>query len=241
MKLIRNLILAITASLWVFTLSASTLVTWDFEGASNSAILKSYTATEGITASDVGTHNLNNVLRNNTNYASTAVTISPATAITTGYSFSNTLNNGAYLSFSLTVAEGYSLSIDSVSLQAASGSSNTSDSSVRAFYVLSSLSGFSNESEKILLQGSNADGLPTRASGALKDFSTPLSSSVYQSIAGGTTVEFRLYIQAAGNTQNLEFDNFILTGSLTAIPEPASATLLLGLIASAGFLFVRRR
>ncbi|EIP97401.1 hypothetical protein OpiT1DRAFT_01838 [Opitutaceae bacterium TAV1] len=63
MNITRKLLPAFAVVLSVATLPAATLVTWDFEGSTNSAILESCTAIEGITASAVGTHNLNNVRR----------------------------------------------------------------------------------------------------------------------------------------------------------------------------------
>lgn len=218
--------------------SAASVATWDFEGSTLDNALQSRTASAGVTASVVGHNNLNNVLRNNVNYPTLALTVSPAVA-QSSYGFSTAIANASYLTVSITVAEGSVLTIDGISLQAASGTSNNPDTSVRAFYVLSSLTGFAAEPANILLQDSVADGMGSRATG-LSDHSVTLTSPAFQNIAGGTSVEFRIYIQTAGTTQNIEFDNISISGSLSSIPEPGSAALLAGIIAC-GFVCTRRR
>ncbi|MDR1280481.1 MAG: cell wall anchor protein [Opitutaceae bacterium] len=248
LKRIRNLALAITATLPALPLTlpataTATLVTWDFQGSDAAAMLKSHTAVSGITALDIGLNNINQSNRINNIYTTTALAVTPTSA-QNAYDFSTAFGNASYLSFSITIADGYTLTLDTFSLQVASGAGSSPDTSVRAFYVLSSLTGFGNDENRILVKGANTDGLPVRpVDKSLKDVSVTLSDPAFKGIDSGNTIEFRIYIQCDGNTRALDFDNVTLTGSLTAIPEPASATLLPGLLACAciGFLIIRRR
>lgn len=243
---LRILALVIAAGFAVITLPAVTLVTYDFEDTGN-LLSPSSGISEGLAT---GSLILNNVSSSGSRSYGTnrAFYITPNAAITDNYSVSSTLTNGTYISLQLTVAEGYVLSLDSLGLQAASGSATGTH---RAFYVFSDLTGFSTGestySHVLLYDRRNVTGfsgaLPVYP--ALGDYSANLNGiSAFQSIvgaAGGTKVEFRIYIQSDGTGRSVDFGSISLNGTLTPIPEPASNALLIALGVLAICLWVRRR
>ncbi|MDR1280425.1 MAG: hypothetical protein LBK99_06350 [Opitutaceae bacterium] len=149
-----------------------------------------------------------------------------------GTTAAEALGKETYFTFSITVQEGYTLHLSSFSLDIRP-SSTTGD---RAFYVFSDKTGYT--ADKVLLtKSTNGGGLV----GSLTNFGTPLGSSVgLQSITGGETVTFRVYLQTGGTTQSFTVDNVKLTGTLSAIPEPSTWALIAGLALLVVSAIVRR-
>ncbi|WP_182865559.1 hypothetical protein [Stieleria mannarensis] len=85
----------------------------------------------------------------------------------------------------------------------------------------------------------------TEAESTGEDFSTgrwntgPIDLSGVQAVAGVNTIALRLYgSEGATSDQDFGIDNLVLSGQVTAIPEPATTTVLLVSIAAASY---RRR
>ncbi|MDR1280475.1 MAG: hypothetical protein LBK99_06600 [Opitutaceae bacterium] len=214
----------------ILSLSGETLFTYDMAGSDIDSQLKSPASINGIVVSNITT---NNLTAGTVTAGTKALTTAPAKSQST-YNFTTAYEQASWISFTVTAATGYSLSLDSFSVRAASGSANdpgTPDTTVRAFYMLSSVTGFDSESSSVLLTDGNNATLPLRKDG-LKLYSVTLSDARFQNIT--ETVEFRIYIQCSGTTQTIVFDDISLAGTLTAIPEASTITLITGV---AGLLF----
>ncbi|AHF91747.1 anchor protein [Opitutaceae bacterium TAV5] len=249
MNTARLLTLALAAGLAAATLPAVTLVTYDFEDTGDLLKPDAASIATGVSAGAITLNNLGTGTGSGyyTYGSNRAITLLPGTA-QTSYSVSTVLSNATYLSIKLTVEEGYRLSIDTLSLQAAAGGSAGTH---RAFYVFSDLTQFtapvgSAYANVLLFDRRNQSGfpgtLPIRSEG-LKDYSVTLTDSAFKNIAGGTEVEFRIYIQTDSIDRSVDFGNITLTGTLTPIPEPATNALLLalGALAVAGLCRIRSR
>ncbi|AHF89909.1 anchor protein [Opitutaceae bacterium TAV5] len=235
------------------TTPAAVVASYDFEGANLAAALTSHTAATGIDASDV-------VLNNNSSNSSILTLTSPLTsqalvacpgARLTAFSFSSALTNASYVSFKIKVKEGYTLSLDSFAFEAASGATSGTGG-VRAFYLLSSVTGFEDDTSNILKQdwaGDN-DGVTGTlkakgSAGPLGAYSVTLTdpdfNNAFQNFTSGEEVEFRLYFQTNGTNISVVFDNVVFNGTITAVPEPAAISLFAALGAAALGLVVRHR
>lgn len=143
----------------------------------------------------------------------------------------NAINNQDYISFTITVATGFSLSLSSIDYLAGKSSSTTTLSAV----LTSDRTGFT--------AGDALDTYTfTNSSPALRSVTLSGITSL-QNITG--TVAFRLYgVSSATDTfrirNNLGAD-LKINGSVTAVPEPATTTALVGGIALVGALWLRRR
>lgn len=143
------------------------------------------------------------------------------------------ISGGDYLSFTITPAAGYVLNISSVSFNSGVSSAVTNFNAS----LLSSATGFD-------------------AAGALHSYSFATTTPPAQSITlSGTAalqnvseaLEFRLYgwRDSAGTStfrlRTLSGSDLVVTGSVTAIPEPGTYAVLLGAVVLAGAVIRRRR
>jgi hypothetical protein len=155
--------------------------------------------------------------------------------------FAGAVTAGNYFTFSITPDAGHQLDLTSITFQVASGSSNTSSN--RAFYLVteSNPANFSSSSTVLSTDRTPGGGgtIPVQADPVTntvpKDYSVDLSS-----FTGITTTQyFRFYLQASIG-QSLTFDDIIVNGTVSAIPEPSSFAALAGL-AGLGLAARRRR
>jgi hypothetical protein len=143
------------------------------------------------------------------------------------------ISGGDYLSFTITPAAGFALNISSVSFNSGVSSAVTNFNAA----LLSSATGFD-------------------AAGALHSYSfattTPPTQSItlsgtaaLQNVSGA--LEFRLYgwRDSAGTStfrlRTLSGNDLVVTGSVTAIPEPGTYAVILGAMVLVGAVIRRRR
>lgn len=152
----------------------------------------------------------------------------------------------AYAQFSITVADGFTLAIDGISFQSAIASTNTT--TVRAFYLVSESNPANFSATSTVL----ATDRTAVAQGTLPLQATPTNTTVtanysvtngatlsgLQSIGG--TQHFRFYVQADDTGRAIAFDDIVISGTVSAIPEPSAFAALAGL-AALGFIASRRR
>ncbi len=168
-----------------------------------------------------------NLTVNNTTlaYASTHGVDSQGIRPAEGYTqatvnLATTLTNATYVYFTLTPDSATPYSLASLDFGA-----YAAGSSLRSFYIFSSATGYT--ADKVLLSETyNA------TSADVINYSIDLSNiAAFQDITGSVT--FRIYVQTNSTTASINFSNI----TLTAVPEPASATLLAG---CGVFLLMRR-
>ena len=149
---------------------------------------------------------------------------------------------GNYFTFSITAGAGYQIDLTSISFQVASGSNSTTSN--RAFYLVaaSSPAGFTSSSTVLSTDRTPGGGglIPVQAATITntvpKDYSVDLTS-----FSGITTTQyFRFYLQTPTVSQALTFDDIIVNGTATAIPEPSTYACLVG-AAALGLVVLRRR
>jgi hypothetical protein len=144
--------------------------------------------------------------------------------------------DNTYFSFTLSPDAGKSISIDSVSFDAAAGTAGPSD---RQFYLFADKSGYL--SGNVLSSASTVIGsplLPYNTTTFDQNFSVTLSgNSAFQNITDSVT--FRIYIATPTTGQNVGFDEITVNGSV--IPEPGTYALLGGLCALTAVVIRRRR
>jgi len=136
--------------------------------------------------------------------------------------------NNDYFEFTVTAQPGYELDLTSLVLDY-DASFNTVD---RGYSIRSSLNGYADTA---------FDYVELADTGSVNTFLTQtylLSDPLYQNITGAVT--FRIYVYDAANNVNstLRFDNVILNGTASLVPEPSRALLLFGGVA---MLLMRRR
>ncbi len=147
------------------------------------------------------------------------------------------LDNANYITFTVTPEAGYSITIDSITFQAAASSNST----VRSIYLFSSATGFN--SANVLASDANALGggtLPLRGGGVLGSYAYNVTAEdpAFTGITGAT--EFRIYLQTGLAGQDIDLDNIIVNGSVASIPE-AGAFAVGAAMAALGFAGTRRR
>jgi hypothetical protein len=157
----------------------------------------------------------------------------------TNYAGAFVANN--YFTFSITPDAGYKLDLTSITFQVASGSSSASD---RAFYLVtaSSPAGFTSSSTVLSTDRTTTGGgaIPLQAATATntvpKDYTVDLTS-----FTGITTTQyFRFYLQTPTISQALTFDDIVVNGTVSAIPEPSTYASIAGVVAL-GLVMRRRR
>ncbi len=143
------------------------------------------------------------------------------------------ISGGDYLSFTITPAAGYALNISSVSFNSGVSSAVTNFNAA----LLSSTTGFNPAG--VLHSYSFATTTPPTQSITLS------GTAALQNVTGA--LEFRLYgwRDSAGTStfrlRSLSGNDLVVTGSVTAIPEPGTYAVLLGAVALAGAVIRRRR
>lgn len=143
------------------------------------------------------------------------------------------ISGGDYLSFTITPAAGYALNISSVSFNSGVSSAVTNFNAS----LLSSATGFNSASA--LHSYSFATTTPPTQSITLS------GTAALQNVAGA--LEFRLYgwRDSAGTStfrlRTLSGNDLVVTGSVTAIPEPGTYAVVLGAIVLAGAVIRQRR
>lgn len=161
-------------------------------------------------------------------------------SITVGSSqttFADAVGAGNYITFSITPAAGYELDLSSITFQVASGSS--SSTSNRGFFLASEMLPGNFTSSSTVLSADRTPGgggtIPVQAATVgntiPKDYSANLSSLS----AFTATRYFRFYLQGPISV-SLTFDDIVVNGTVTAVPEPSAA-----LLGSLGVLFLLRR
>lgn len=131
--------------------------------------------------------------------------------------------NDGYFEFTVEADGGASLDLHSLVFDAARGGGGT-----RGWGVRTSADGF--------LSLLDTDTIPTQRP-TFTQFTVDLSDAMFQGV--GDPLTFRVYVFSPGDGSTVEFDNLRLVGSLTSVPEPATATL--GLMALGGMMLRRRR
>ena len=161
------------------------------------------------------------------NYTSPVLRIDALGSTTT---LSSSVAANRYFDFTVTPEQGSTLSLESLSFQTARGGGSTP----RGFGVFSSETGTAIGDELFALD------IPTTRP-TLTDSMIDLTAAEFQGLSG--PISFRFNVFAPGGGQTLEFDNIVLAGTVTAIPEPASVALLalLGSVAAAGAVVCHRR
>lgn len=210
------------------SLSAAVLAEYDFTGSTGTTLDATPDFTlSGISATAISQNNLSlfGYTLVGTNPAlqvrpsGTQASASPETAFT----------DANYFTFTVTPDVGQTISLSSLDFDAKAGF----NSGVRAFYVASSVGGFT--AANVLKSDSLTGTLGTSFAG----YSIDLTGAAFQNLTSAAT--FRFYIQADTTGRSLEFDNIVLNGTVSAVPEPAAAASLLGLAAVAFAVSRRRR
>lgn len=150
--------------------------------------------------------------------AATPGTMVPGATLATAFS------NGWYFDFNFQVAPDMMVDLTQLTFQAARGGSSTN----RGFGVTTSLTGHSQAN--VISSVTNIPAERPAFTNYTVDLTVPAFAEAFQGLTSETgPVSFRFYIFASGNTQRVDFDNIMLSGNVTAIPEP-SAFALLGIL-----------
>lgn len=152
-------------------------------------------------------------------------TATPPVSSTT--TLANAIAEGNYATFSITIPETHVLSLTDFTYDAARGGTGT-----RTFYLFSSINGFT--AGNVIESNDVTTQRPT-----LSNYVVELTDPAYQNLTN-TTVEFRLYYTTASSGSSLETDNWVLNGTVSAIPEPSMLGAC-GLAAAGCFAWIRRQ
>jgi hypothetical protein len=179
------------------------------------------------------------IFKGNTDRASAWSTTNNSTG--TGYSGAYVSNN--YFTFSITPAEGYKFDLESITFEVASGNNNATHN--RAFYLVTATSpaAFSISSTVLATDSTPGGGgtIPLQSGTGGVDTVPKSYNADLSSFSGITTTQtFRFYLRTDTISQSLVFDNIVVNGTLSAIPEPSSFALALG-VAALGFAAGRKR
>ena len=144
---------------------------------------------------------------------------------TTEVSLANAISAGHYIEISISLATGYELDLSNIEMKGQATSTGWSDAA-----FMSSIAGYTagNELDSVTGIDGVTGGLDTDSSG----WGAPidLSGAAYQGLTGTTT--FRIYgwgaTSGAGVSyiRNLSGDDFVINGSVDAVPEPAVISLI---------------
>lgn len=238
------------------TAPAAVLVTFPFSGSttgniydptSTNTLLNPTGVATNMTASNItqagaiawrfqtGTTNMSiypgNTAVNSSTATGTALTTATGTATAT-----DAVAQGSYFTFTITADPGYELDMTSLTFDVARGGAGT-----RGFAIQTSATGFSTNGSTNLNSstGAVAAGASTAVTTNIPTYtgiSMDLSGAAYQNL---TSLEVRVYSYSGAVNSSLEYDNFVLNGTVSAVPEPATW----GMMACAGtmFMVMRRR
>jgi hypothetical protein len=132
--------------------------------------------------------------------------------------------NNRFFEFTVAPTAGNLLNLTSLTFQAARGGSSAD----RGFSLRTNLDSYGSQ-----LAGGNIPSV--RAT--YTNYDIDLTGSAYQNLTEPVTFRFYVYSPAAGSS--VDFDNFVLNGSVEAIPEPG--LLVLAGLAAGGLFVLRRR
>lgn len=216
---------------------AAVLVSFDMTTITGTNSTKGFAASafdSGLTSSNLLKNNLVNASPINTvtNYGGSVTvgtwTTNSAQALDAGVvNMTTTLSNANYIKFTLTPEPGMQMDITSITFQAAASSNSTP----RSVHLFSSVDGFTSSdvlsSAYNAAAGGGANGLTLlnlRTGGVLGSYSYIATAPEYSGII--VPVEFRIYLQTGSANQDIDFDNIVVNGAVSVIPEPSAYTLL---------------
>jgi hypothetical protein len=164
----------------------------------------------------------------------------------TPVSYANAFAAGNYVTFSVTVAEGYQITFDSISFQA--GIASASDTARRGVFLVTETSAANFSASSTVL----ASDVTEPAGGTLVRYADPAGNTMpltysaslaaLGTLTSGQTQIFRLYFQTQDASQGIFLDDIVINGTVSpvAIPEPSAFAALAGL-AGLGLAASRRR
>ncbi|MEM6394071.1 MAG: PEP-CTERM sorting domain-containing protein [Planctomycetota bacterium] len=144
-----------------------------------------------------------------------------------GTTVGNFATNG-HFAFTIEAAPGFFLNLDEFTFDSATFTTNNR----RGFEVYAKVDGGTFDSSDLLVDIDDESFLRANPRENVVD----LSGAKYQGI---TSIEFRVYSLTDLSGRTVEFDDFLLTGDVLAIPEPSSLVLLA--LSSACMLSRRRK
>lgn len=133
--------------------------------------------------------------------------------------------NDSYFSFTVTPDAGQTVDLSNLTFNAARGGSS---GTARGYAVRSSVDGFAADL-------GTADLATVRPTWTSVDID--LSAADFDALTTATT--FRIYVYSNSPARSVEFDDIVLNGDISAIPEPSGLALLL--LGAASFSARRRR
>lgn len=184
-----------------------------------------------------------NVIENGTDRITTWNSTTGSGA-STPVTFANAFTAGNYVTFTVSVAEGFQIAFDSISFQA--GIASSSDTARRGVFLVTETSASNFSASSTVL----ASDVTAPAGGTLVRYASPEGNTMpltySSSLAGlgvlgsGQTQIFRIYFQTQDASQGIFLDDIVINGTVSAIPEPSAFAALAGL-AGLGLAATRRR
>lgn len=187
---------------------------------------------------------------NNYNGGSDRVTNWSVAVSSTAPTFADAISRGNFITFNLTVAPGFQINLTSITFQVAAAT--TATTSDRAFYLATETATTSFTASSTVFATDRTNPSPPISGGPTpgtipyqngtvnntvpQNYSVDLTS--LGAISSTQTQYFRFYLQAAIG-QSLSFDDIVVNGTVTAVPEPSTYAALAG--ASALVLVSLRR
>jgi hypothetical protein len=221
------------------TIQAATLFTYDFADVTTAMVGSSGSA--GGTGSNLAFSNfVSSGVAANPNTSSVFSFTGWSTGATTASdTFGGAIDLTDYYSFTITPSGGFSYSISSITFDA--GRTATGP---RQFVVRSSADGFSAN-----LSASESQANVSIVGSNVFQFTDNTSTTIYtgMSVAPGgsvvsTAVTYRIYsYNAESSAGGFRVDNVVISGTVTAVPEPSTTTMLFGVIALAAIVVRRSR
>lgn len=203
MLTIRIFVLLLTMHITAISGQAADILTYAFSGASP---LAPTTVDSNATATDVNFTGSSASQFALANYLAINVPVNTTNAATA-------VSNASYFQFGITPNAGFKIQMAELSFQGATG---VSPSSNIGYVLRSSLDGFASD-----IQFGN---VPTQFA-SFTTFTVNLSGSSFQNLATQTT--FRLYTwNGSSSNPALAYDNVVLRGTLTTVPEPGTVALI---------------
>ncbi|HEY0947451.1 MAG TPA: hypothetical protein VGD81_19365 [Opitutaceae bacterium] len=157
--------------------------------------------------------------------------------------FSGTLNAAAYYEFTITPEAGYALSLTSLTFGAGRSSTGPRQFSLRsnagADGFATNLTGAASNTNISVTGGNIFQFVDNNSSSTYAGNSVTLTGGDFTDVTAAIT--FRLYAFNAEAGGSFRIDNFAISGSASAIPEPSTYVTIAAICAFAGVLGVRRR